>query len=126
MTTGLTTPIDRPDTLPSLTVRRRVAWGGDTTNIYVTVSFLDNQPIEVFSTVGKTGQESSTSGEAVCRVISLYLRSGGPVTEVIKQLRGIGGQPVVGGPGKASASMFDAIALAMEEAVKLWAARQSP
>lgn len=115
--TGLTDPIERPDELASMTLRRRVGWAGGIDTVYVTVSFIGERPVEVFSTVGKTGQESTTAAEATCRMISLYLRSGGDVNEVVKQLRGLGGQPVVG--KDASASMFDAIAQALAEAVRL-------
>ena len=48
--------------------------------------------------------------EAVCRLISLALRSGVPVEDVIDQLKGIGGDSQVFGRGGLVRSMPDAIA----------------
>jgi len=52
--------------------------------------------------------------EAICRLISLALRSGIAVSKVIQQLRGIGGSnPVFSGGAKVS-SIADAIAQVLE------------
>jgi ribonucleoside-diphosphate reductase alpha chain len=48
--------------------------------------------------------------EAICRLISLALRSGIPVDRVIKQIKGIGGSTPVFGNGALISSIPDAIA----------------
>lgn len=59
-------------------------------HLYVTVNNDDKDyPFEVFSHIGKCGGCSNAQSEAVCRLISLCLRSGIGIDEVIKQLKNI-------------------------------------
>jgi ribonucleoside-diphosphate reductase alpha chain len=59
------------------------------------------QPFEVFITLGKAGGSAMADAEAVGRLISLALRSGIPLAEIHKQLRGISSDRAVGlGPNK--------------------------
>jgi ribonucleoside-diphosphate reductase alpha chain len=48
--------------------------------------------------------------EAICRLISLALRSGLPVDQIIRQLRGIGGSSQIFSAGSRISSIPDAIA----------------
>jgi ribonucleoside-diphosphate reductase alpha chain len=73
------------------------------------------QPFEVFVTLGKAGGSAMADAEAMGRMISLALRSGIPLMEVHRQLRGISSDRAVGlGPNKVL-SVPDAIGLALEE-----------
>ena len=82
--TGPTRP--RPRTLPSTTTRVSTAQG----DLYVTVSTgEDGEPFEVFGWFGKGGSFQQGVAEVVCRLISLHLRRGTPVAEVIDQCAGI-------------------------------------
>jgi len=96
----------RPTLLNGFTEKVRTGYG----NLYVTVNVKDGQPFEVFAQIGKSGYTTMADTEAICRLISLSLRSGIPVDLIIRQLRGIGGSSqVFSGSGKV-ASIPDAIA----------------
>lgn len=58
-------------------------------HMYVTVNVDSHGPCEVFVHLGKSGACACAQLEAICRMISLSLRSGVDVTEVIEQLKGI-------------------------------------
>ena len=76
----------RPRTLPSTTTKLRTEHG----NLYVTVSIdEDGRPFEVFGALGKAGTFTSGVTELACRLISLHLRRGTPVEEIVGQCRGI-------------------------------------
>ena len=72
----------RPRTLPSSTTKLSTEMG----NLYVTVSVDENgEPFEVFGTIGKAGSFASGVTELACRLISLHLRRGTPVVEIVEQ-----------------------------------------
>src|SRR5690606_11223475 len=76
---------------------------------------------EVFISLGKAGGSAMADAEAMGRLISLALRSGIPLMEVHRQLRGISSDRAVGlGPNKVL-SVPDAVGMALEE---WWRARQ--
>src|SRR5947209_11817037 len=73
------------------------------------------QPFEVFVTLGKAGGSAMADVEAMGRLMSLALRSGIPIMEIHRQLRGISSDRAVGlGPHKVL-SVPDAIGIAIEE-----------
>ena len=77
---------DRPRSLPSTTTKLQTEMG----NLYVTVSVdEDGEPFEVFGFLGKGGSFQHGVTELACRLISLHLRRGTPLEEVIEQCRGI-------------------------------------
>ena len=83
MTTGTRA---RPRSLPSTTTKLQTEMG----NLYVTVSTdEDGEPFEVFGWLGKGGSFQHGVTELACRLISLHLRRGTPLEEVIDQCRGI-------------------------------------
>ena len=76
----------RPRSLPSTTTKLQTEMG----NLYVTVSVdEDGQPFEVFGHLGKGGSFQNGVTELACRLISLHLRRGTPLTEIIGQMQGI-------------------------------------
>ncbi|MEK7775073.1 MAG: vitamin B12-dependent ribonucleotide reductase, partial [Candidatus Zixiibacteriota bacterium] len=77
----------RPSQLGGFTEKIRTGYG----NLYVTVNSLEGKPFEVFAHIGHSGYTTMADTEGICRLISLALRSGVPVEQIIKQLRGIGG-----------------------------------
>ena len=73
------------------------------------------QPFEVFINLGKAGGAAMADAEAIGRLISLALRSGIPIREVHRQLRGIASDKAIGlGPNKVL-SVPDAIGIALEK-----------
>jgi ribonucleoside-diphosphate reductase alpha chain len=103
---------NRPATLRGLT-RRMPSPLGD---LYVTVNEDEQgRPFEVFATLGKAGGAAMADAEAIGRLISLALRSGIAIQEVIQQLIGISCDRAVGyGPNKVL-SVPDAIAQALQQ-----------
>jgi ribonucleoside-diphosphate reductase alpha chain len=97
---------DRPETLTGMTDKIKTGFG----NLYVTINSMNGKPFEVFAQIGKSGYDTMADTEAICRLISLALRSGVEVDEIIEQLRGIGGDTPVFGAGGLIRSVPDAIA----------------
>jgi ribonucleoside-diphosphate reductase alpha chain len=85
-------------------------------DLYVTVNEDDGgKPFEVFATLGKAGGAAMADVEGIGRLISLALRSGVPMADVIQQLRGIACDRAVGlGPNKVL-SVPDGIAQALAQ-----------
>jgi ribonucleoside-diphosphate reductase alpha chain len=102
----------RPDLLRGTTRRLETPLG----TIYVTITEDDlGQPFEVFMSLGKAGAPIMADVEAMGRLISLALRSGIPLKEIHRQVRGISSDRVVGlGPSKVL-SVPDAIGIAIEK-----------
>ena len=102
----------RPDKLRGTTLRKETPLG----TMFVNITEDDRgQPFEVFVTLGKAGGSAMADAEAMGRLISLALRSGIPIMEVHKQLRGISSDRAVGlGPSKVL-SVPDAIGIALHE-----------
>jgi ribonucleoside-diphosphate reductase alpha chain len=102
----------RPELLKGSTRRVETPLG----TLYVTITEDDKgQPFEMFMTLGKAGGALMADVEAIGRLISLALRSGIPMHEVHRQLRGISSDRVTGlGPNKVL-SVPDAIGIAMEK-----------
>ncbi len=102
----------RPDMLRGTTRRIETPLG----TMYVTITEDDKgQPFEVFMSLGKAGGALMADVEAIGRLTSLALRSGVPLPEVYRQLRGISSDRAVGlGPHKVL-SVPDAIGIAIEK-----------
>jgi ribonucleoside-diphosphate reductase alpha chain len=102
----------RPDKLRGTTIRKETPLGVMFVNI---TEDEKSQPFEVFVTLGKAGGSAMADVEAMGRLMSLALRSGIPIMEIHRQLRGISSDRAVGlGPNKVL-SVPDAIGIAIEE-----------
>jgi len=101
----------RPELLRGATRRMDTPLG----TLYVTITEDDKgQPFEVFMSLGKAGGALMADVEALGRLISLALRSGIPIKEIHRQLRGISSDRVIGlGPNKIM-SVPDAVGIALE------------
>ncbi len=76
----------RPRSLPSTTTKIQTEMG----SLFVTVSVdEDGEPFEVFGHLGKGGSFQHGVTELACRLISLHLRRGTPLAEIIDQIQGI-------------------------------------
>ncbi len=76
----------RPRSLSGVTTVLTTAHG----NLYLTVSVDDTgQPFEVFGQIGKAGAFEKGVTEMACRLVSLHLRRGTSVAEIVAQCEGI-------------------------------------
>ncbi len=108
------TPRERPDVIAGVTYRIRTSYG----NLFVTINEDEHGPFEVFSQLGKAGGFFQAQTEAVCRLISLALRSGIAIADIIDQLKGIRGPDIAFANGGAIHSLPDAIAKVLENHIK--------
>ncbi len=97
---------DRPETLQGITNKIKTGFG----NLYVTINTHNGKPFEVFAQIGKSGYDTMADTEAICRLVSLGLRSGIDVEDIIEQLKGIGGDTHVFGSNGLIRSVPDALA----------------
>ena len=113
-TTSKISPRKRPDVMHGSTYKVATAYG----NLYVTINEDDFGPFEVFSQLGKAGGFFAAQTEAICRMISLALRSGISIQDVVEQLKGIRGPDPVFHNGERILSLPDAIASVLESHIK--------
>jgi len=105
-------PKKRPTILQGTTYKLKSAYG----NLYITInSDEEGKPFEVFSQMGKAGGFFAAKLEAISRLISLALRSGISVKQIIVQLKGIRGPMPIWSEGGMILSLPDAIAQVMEK-----------
>ena len=98
-------PRPRPEVTCGLTERMKIGCG----NLYVTVNYDENGICEVFTSTGKAGGCPSQS-EATARLVSIALRSGVSMDEILQQLRGIRCPSTIRHAGLKCTSCPDAIA----------------
>ncbi len=81
-------PVRLPEIMPSLRVRQITPFG----NMHVKISVDPKAELEreVFAQLGKGGDIANSDLEAICRLLSLFLRCNGSLELAIKQLEGIG------------------------------------
>ncbi len=101
----------RPDYVVGFTQKVQTGLGG----MYLTVNEVDDKPFEVFATIGKSGHSVTAKAEAIGRLVSLALRSGVDVGDVVAQLKGIGGEHPVFQQKGLLLSIPDAIAWVLEK-----------
>jgi len=82
----MTATRNRPRCLPSVTTKLSTELG----SLFVTVGLDEGgQPFEVFGSLGKAGSLQHGMTELACRLVSLHLRRGTPIDEIIGQIQGI-------------------------------------
>ena len=104
-------PRERPDITTGYTKKVKIGCG----NLYVTVNKDERGICEVFTNTGRAGGCPSQS-EATARLISIALRSGVSVPEIVEQLKGIRCPSTVRQKGLEVTSCPDAIAKLIEYA----------
>jgi ribonucleoside-diphosphate reductase alpha chain len=105
------TPRKRPTETKGSVARVSTGCG----SLYITVAYDEQGIFEVFATLGKSGGCAVAQLEAICRLITLALRSGVDVASVVKQLRGIRCPSISWEGGKSILSCADAIASVLEK-----------
>jgi len=103
----------RPDVVYGFTQKVKISDNryGD---LYLTVNEVDGKPFEVFATIGKSGLDVTAMAEAIGRLVSLALRTGLDVDEVVKQLKSIGGENPVFQEKRLILSLPDAVSWVLE------------
>ena len=103
-------PRARPDVITGRTQKILTGYGA----LYVTVNEDDRGLFEVFAQIGRGGGYTASFTEGLARLVSLCLRSGLPVDEIIDQLEGIRSPRIAVDHGERIYSIPDAIAKAMK------------
>ena len=103
-------PRPRPDVITGRTQKVLTGYGA----LYVTVNEDDRGLFEVFAQIGRGGGYTASFTEGLARLVSLCLRSGVPVDEIIDQLEGIRSPRIAVDHGERIYSIPDAIAKAIK------------
>ncbi len=104
-------PRERPAEMHGVTYKMNTTYG----TLFVTINEDEHGPFEVFAQLGKAGGFFAAQTEGLCRMISLGLRSGVAVEEIIKQLKGIRSTEVSFNNGEIIYSLPDGIAKTLEK-----------
>ncbi|HYF81722.1 MAG TPA: ribonucleotide reductase N-terminal alpha domain-containing protein [Clostridia bacterium] len=106
-------PRTRPEVTIGVTEKVKIGCG----NLYITVNSDDNGICEIFTNLGRAGGCPSQS-EATSRLISIALRAGVDINEIIEQLRGIRCHSTLRQKDLKVLSCPDAIGRALEKYMK--------
>ncbi len=102
---------ERPYLMQGTTLKMPTSQG----NMYLVINKNDSGQIkEVFIDMGRSGEIEKSYTEAIGRLVSIYLQSGGSVDRVIKTLKGIKGGESVWFNGIQIYSIPDAVAKGIE------------
>ncbi|MEW6535470.1 MAG: vitamin B12-dependent ribonucleotide reductase [Candidatus Auribacterota bacterium] len=112
-TVGTVMPMVVPEIMSCLRIRQKTPFG----NMHVKISLEPNTGLEreVFAQLGKGGDVANSDLEAICRMLSLFLRCGGPLKLAIKQLDGIGSSLSVPSRDGRVISLADGLAKAIKK-----------
>ena len=103
-------PRARPDVITGRTQKILTGYGA----LYVTINEDDKGLFEVFAQIGRGGGYTASFTEGLARLVSLCLRSGVPVDEIIDQLEGIRSPRIAVDHGERIYSIPDAMAKAIK------------
>jgi len=113
---GVFRPRPRPKVLFGKTLEMMTGCG----KLYVTINFDENnEPFEVFTSMGKAGGCAQSQCEAIGRLISLVFRSGGDHDIIVKQLKGISCHMRYGFGQNQILSCADAVGKAIEKGIMM-------
>lgn len=101
---------ERPDVTKGQTRRVPTGYG----NMYVTINEDRNGPIEIFTEIGKSGGVFHSFTESNARLVSLCLRYGIPLEDIVDQLEGIRSPEIAFHAGGTIDSIPDGIAHALK------------
>jgi ribonucleoside-diphosphate reductase alpha chain len=110
-------PVPEPQQLSDIAcgVRIRQITPFGNMHVQITVDPATGRELEVFAQLGKGGDLATSDLEAICRLISLWLRSGGNLHHVVRQLKGIGSSLQVPTKEGKITSLGDSISRALDK-----------
>ncbi len=106
-------PQDLPEIVSGLRIRQMTPFGN--MHVKITVDPRAERELEVFAQLGKGGDVATSDLEAICRMVSLWLRAGGSLKHVIKQLSGIGSSLQIPTRSGRIMSLGDGLATALKK-----------
>ena len=106
------TPIKLPEIMSCLRIRQMTPFGN--MHVKVSVDPSSEREREVFAQLGKGGDVANSDLEAICRILSLWLRSNGSLRMALKQLSGIGSSLTVPTKDGRIMSLADGLATALD------------
>ncbi len=95
-----------------LRIRQMTPFGN--MHVKVSVDPISGREREVFAQLGKGGDVANSDLEAICRILSLWLRANGSLKMAIKQLEGIGSSLSVPTKDGRIMSLADGLATALQ------------
>jgi ribonucleoside-diphosphate reductase alpha chain len=104
-----------PEIMPSLRIRQATPFGN--MHVKVSVDPVSGRAREVFAQLGKGGDVANSDLEAICRMLSLWLRSNGSLELAMRQLSGIGSSLTVPTKDGRIMSLGDGLAVALHRYV---------
>ena len=105
-------PIKLPEIMSCLRIRQMTPFGN--MHVKVSVDPISCREREVFAQLGKGGDVANSDLEAICRILSLWLRSNGSLKQAMKQLAGIGSSLSVPTKDGRIMSLADGLATALD------------
>ena len=105
-------PIKLPEIMSCLRIRQMTPFGN--MHVKVSVDPVSGREREVFAQLGKGGDLANSDLEAICRILSLWLRSNGSLELALRQLSGIGSSLSVPTKDGRIMSLADGLAKALE------------
>ena len=106
-------PISLPDIMPAVRVRQITPFGN--MHVKIVVDPATGREREVFAQLGKGGDLACSDLEAICRLISLYLRVNGSLADIVGQLEGIGSSLSIPTKDGRITSLADGLAAAVQK-----------
>ncbi|MCX8230136.1 MAG: adenosylcobalamin-dependent ribonucleoside-diphosphate reductase [Planctomycetota bacterium] len=106
-------PVRLPEIMPSVRIRQMTTFGN--MHVKISVDTQADREMEVFAQLGKGGDVANADLEAMCRMISLFLRCGGAIEMALKQLEGIGSSMTIPSKDGRIMSLPDGLAKALQK-----------
>ncbi len=113
-------PVKTPTILSAVRIRQNTPFG----HMHLTISVdpRSERELELFAQLGKAGDVAASDLEAICRMVSLFLRSGGSMDLVMDQLEGIGSHLSIPTKDGRVMSLGDALGKSIR---KYWVAKKA-
>jgi ribonucleoside-diphosphate reductase alpha chain len=109
-------PRDIPEIVSGLRLRQMTPFGN--MHVKITVDPKTGRELEVFAQLGKGGDLANSDLEAICRLTSLWLRAGGSLKHIIRQMKDIGSSLQVPTKEGKIKSLGDGLAHALQKYAK--------